>query len=64
MAFNELELKRIEKAVGQLCLRRSPAHLTQQLRLVYQVKGLEVLVVEQRPRWDNPEEWGESPIAS
>lgn len=63
MAFNEFELKRIERSVGQLCLRRSPAHLTQQLRLEYQVKGHEVLIVERRPRWDNPEEWGESAIA-
>ena len=64
MAFIELELKRIEKTVGRLCLRRSPAHLTQrQLRLEYQVNGHEVLIVERRSRWDNPEEWGESPIA-
>ena len=46
MAFIELELKRIEKTVGQLCLRRSPAHLTPQLRLEYRVKGHEVLIVE------------------
>lgn len=63
MAFNELELKRIEKTVGQLCLRRSLAHLTQQLRLEYQVKGHEVLIVERRSRLDNPEKWGESTLA-
>ncbi|MGZ8422146.1 MAG: DUF3024 domain-containing protein [Nitrospira sp.] len=63
MAFSELELKRIEKTVGQLCLRRSPVHLLPQLRLEYRVKGHEVLIVERRPRWDKPEEWGESVIA-
>ncbi len=35
MAFGELELKRIEHTVGRLCRRRSPAHLTQQLRLEF-----------------------------
>ena len=48
MAFSELELKRIEKTVGQVCLRRSPAHLKQQLRLEYHVQGHEVLIVERR----------------
>ncbi|MBA2485903.1 MAG: DUF3024 domain-containing protein [Nitrospira sp.] len=63
MAFGELELKRIEHTVGRLCRRRSPAHLTQQLRLEYRVNGHEVIIVERRPRWDNPAEWGEAPIA-
>jgi hypothetical protein len=63
MAFSELELKRIEKTVGQLCLKRSPAPLKQQLRLEYVVNGHEVCIVERRPRWDKPEQWSESPIA-
>lgn len=63
MAFSQIELKRIEQTVGELCRKRSPAHLSHQLRLEYSVKGHEVVLYERRPRWNNPQEWGESPIA-
>jgi hypothetical protein len=63
MAFSELELKLIEQAVGELCRRRSPAHLKDKLWLEYSVKGHEAVIVERRPRWDNPIEWIESPVA-
>jgi hypothetical protein len=63
MAFSELELKLIEQALGEFCRKRSPAHLRDKLRLEYSVKGHEVVIVERRPRWDNPIEWIESPVA-
>jgi hypothetical protein len=63
MAFSELELKRIEQTVGEFCRKRSLAHLRDKLRLEYSVKGHEVVIVERRPRWDNPIEWIESPVA-
>jgi hypothetical protein len=63
MAFSELELKRIEQTVGEFCRTRSPAQLKDKLRLEYSVKGHEVIVVERRPKWDNPKEWIESPVA-
>jgi len=62
MTFSELELKRIEQAVGEFCRRRSPAYLKDKLRLEYSVKGHDVVIVERRPRWDNPKEWIESPV--
>jgi hypothetical protein len=63
MAFNELELKRIEQTVGEFCRKRSPAQLKDRLRLGYSVKGHEVVNFERRPKWDNPKEWIESPVA-
>ena len=63
MAFSELELKLIEQTVGVFCRKRSPAHLKDKLRLEYSVKGHEVVIVERRPKWDNPTEWIESPVA-
>ena len=63
MAFSELELKRIEQTVGEFCRKRSPAHLRDKLRLEYSVKGHEVVMFERRPRWDNKNEWTESPVA-
>jgi hypothetical protein len=63
MAFSELELKRIEQTVGEFCRKRSPAHLRDKLRLESSVKGHEVVLVEQRPKWDDSNEWIESPVA-
>ena len=63
MAFSELELKRIEQTVGEFCRKRRPAHLKDKLRLEYTVKGHEVVIFERRPKWDNPKEWIESPVA-
>lgn len=63
MAFSELELKQIERTVGAFCRKRSPPHLKDKLRLEHSVKGHEVVIFERRPKWDNPKEWTESPVA-
>lgn len=63
MAFSELELKRIDKEVGGLCRKRSPAHIKDKFSLEYRIKGHEVLIYERRPQWDNHLKWIESPDA-
>ena len=63
MAFTEFELKYIESTVGEMCKRRSPVHLKDQLRTVYVVKGHDVIVYEERPRWNNPQEWTSTGVA-
>ncbi len=63
MAFSEIELKRIDKEVGGICKKRSPAHIKDKLSLEYRVKVHEVLIYERRPQWDNPKNWIESPDA-
>jgi hypothetical protein len=63
MAFSEFELKYIENTVGKMCKQRSPAHLSDYLRTVYVVKGHDVTVYEERPRWNKPQEWTSSGIA-
>jgi hypothetical protein len=63
MPFSEIELKQIEQAVGDLCQRRSPAHLRDEIRLSYSVKNHEVLVQEARRDWHNPSQWIQCDIA-
>ncbi len=63
MPFSELELKQIEQIVGAFCVRHSPVHLRDKLRLEYSIKGHEVVIVERRPQWDDPSRWIESPTA-
>jgi hypothetical protein len=48
MPFSELELKRIEQAVGEFCRKQSPAQLQDKFRLEYRVKGHEIVIVECR----------------
>ncbi len=52
MAFTEIELARIKKAVGGLCDRRNRPDLKSELSLEYRVKGHDVIVFERRPKWD------------
>ena len=57
MPFSELELKLIDKLVGTFCRTRVPVNIQNELRYVYRVKGLDIFLAEDRPRWDKPEEW-------
>ncbi|MGC2777568.1 MAG: hypothetical protein WA418_18225, partial [Bradyrhizobium sp.] len=49
MAFNDLELARIERTVGKLCERRAPPpHLRHEVSMEYRVDGNAVTVFERR----------------
>ena len=64
MPFDELELKRIDKALSVfLAKRRPPAHIRQQLDLGYRLSGQSVELFEIRPQWDDPTKIHEHPFA-
>ena len=63
MAFSEIELKRIDKSVGGLCRERSPAGRPDQYRIGYEVEGNSIVVFEERPRYDKPDELTKAEIA-
>lgn len=63
MAFSEIELKKIDNVVGRMCRERVPAHIKNELELIYRVKGHDVTVLEKRPAWDDPGETMEIPVA-
>jgi len=63
MAFNEIELKRIDRLVGTMCRERIPAHIKDELELIYRIKGHDVTIFEKRPDWDDPAENMEIPVA-
>ena len=63
MAFSEIELARIEKAVGGLCGRRTIPGLKSELAFEYRVKGHDVTVFERRPHWDGTPGFTESGVA-
>ena len=51
MAFSEIELKRVDRAVGGLCRRRNRPEFKDELSLEYEVKGHDVVLLERRPRY-------------
>jgi len=63
VAFDELELKRIERTVGELCRKCSPPEHADELRTVYEVEGHSVTMYEERSPWDGVGEWTRSGIA-
>ena len=64
MAFNELERKRIEKALDRFLEKeRPPAHIRLDLDLAYRISGQSVELLEIRPNWRNPNEKMERPYA-
>ena len=64
VAFSELELKRIDHMVGDLCRSISPPEIADELRFVYDVDGHAVSIYEERPPWDgSPGEWTRMGVA-
>ena len=55
MAFDELELMRIDKSVGALCRRLTPPEHKAELEFIYAVEGQCVSIYEVRPGWKEPE---------
>jgi len=63
LAFNELELKRIKKTVGDFCRRHTRPELVHELRLGYEIAGQSVVVFEERPDWWDAAQRMRNPLA-
>lgn len=64
MAFNDLDRKRIEKAISSFLAKRRPAaHIRPDLDFGYRLAGQSVEIVEIRPQWDDRSIIHERPIA-
>ena len=57
MAFNDLELKKIDRLIGNDFRNRVPPEHRDKLRYEVRVENHNVLLCEVRPRWDKPDEW-------
>jgi hypothetical protein len=63
VSLSEFEKKRIEKIFSDYCHKKVPPHLHDQIRVEYQVRGSEVILLETRPVWDDPTRWTSMKIA-
>lgn len=64
MALSEFETRRIEKIVGAFIeKRRPPPHVRPKLDLSFRIKDQSVEIFEIHPRYDQPQEKMENPVA-
>jgi hypothetical protein len=49
--------KTVEETLQVFCERRVPKRVRDQVRLSFSIRGNSALLVEERPRWDEPSEW-------
>lgn len=64
MALSEIEGKRCEKELAAfLAKRRPPAHIREEIDLSYRIDGQSVEIFEIRPKYQEPTQKQESPIA-
>jgi hypothetical protein len=64
MALNDIEKKKLEKAVGAFIEMLRPApHIRPELDFGFKISGQSVELFEIRPQWNNPEVRHESPFA-
>ena len=63
-ALKENQIREINKAGDNfLKLQRPPAGIRNQFDLAYRIEGQSVIVFEIKPRWDDPSEIMEHPVA-
>jgi len=63
MALPEFTRKKVEQLLATFCEQRVPPRIRAQLRLAYRFRGDSVTLFEERPRWNQPEEWTSMPVA-
>ncbi len=57
MALSEFEVKRVDKLFTVYCEGKIPAHLQDQIRIEYRIRGNEVSLLESRPHLQGSGEW-------
>jgi len=64
MSFNELDQKRIEKEMnGYIEKNRPPVEIRNEIDISYKIEKFSIIIFEIRPKWNEPDEKIEVPIA-
>lgn len=63
MALPENVRREVEPIIGQYCANRIPEHARHQVKMSFDFRGDAVTLVEERPHWQNPDQWTRTPIA-
>lgn len=64
MALSEFEIKKVERAISEfLTEHRPPQHIRAELDIGCRLEDQSVYIFEIRPKWNNPSEYHELPVA-
>jgi hypothetical protein len=63
LALPELTRRIVESQLDTFCERRVPPHVRDQVRLVYEIRGNNVTLLEERPYFLDPSTWTRMRIA-
>lgn len=63
MALSEIQQAQVNKHLGVFCDARVPPAVRNKVRVGFRIKGVEVLLFEERPAFQPPHEWREMPVA-
>lgn len=63
MSLSEFEIKRIDKLLNAYCDNKIPAHLRDQIRIEYRIRGNEVSLFESRSHLQGSGEWISTKVA-
>ncbi len=63
MALSEIQQAEVNKRLGAFCEARIPPAVRNKVRIGFRIKGTDVVLFEERPAFERPQEWRETAIA-
>lgn len=63
MALSEIQQAEVVRRLGAFCEARVPPSVRNQVRVGFRIKGTDVVLFEERPGFQRPQEWHESAVA-
>ena len=63
MPLSERQRAHVTKRLTAYCEARVPHAVRDRVRLGFRIQGHEVVLLEERPAFDAPQKWTESPVA-
>lgn len=63
MALTEVQTAQVQKLLPPYCAKRVPPAARSQRRVGYRIEGNAVILFEERPDFQPPHDWHETPIA-
>ena len=63
MALSEIQQAEVNRRLGAFCEARVPPAVRNKVRIGFRIKGTEVVLFEERPAFQRPQEWREMAVA-
>ena len=63
MALSDIQRADITKRLTEYCDAKVPERVRDQVRLCFRIGASDVVLFEERPRFNRPKEWGEENVA-